>query len=93
MLELNMLEDFHKGRNRNMPCPCGSGKKAKRCDCNISNNAKRSVKDIVYGDVNEAVMQDAEEFAKDYSPEEIEQMKEMISDGAAKEEIEKRLTE
>jgi hypothetical protein len=83
-----MLEDFHKNRNRNVPCPCGSGKKAKKCECNISKNAKRNVKEIVYGDVNEAVMHDAEEFAKDYSAEEIADMKEMVSSGVEKEKLE-----
>ena len=76
-----MLEDFHKGRNRNVPCPCGSGRKAKRCACNVSKNAKRNVKDIVYGDVNEAVMKDAEKFADQYSAEDIAEMKEMIAEG------------
>jgi uncharacterized protein YcgL (UPF0745 family) len=89
MIELNMLEDFHKNRNRNMPCPCGSGKKAKKCVCNISKNAKKNVKDIVYGDVNEAVMADAENFAKDYSDEDIATMQDMMKDKFAQEEIQK----
>jgi uncharacterized protein YcgL (UPF0745 family) len=89
MIELNMLEDFHKNRNRNMPCPCGSGKKAKKCVCNISKKAKKNVKDIVYGDVNEAVMADAENFAKDYSDEDIATMQDMMKDKFAQEEIQK----
>jgi len=84
-----MLEDYHKGRNRNVPCVCGSGKKAKRCECNVSKKAKRNVKEIVYEDVSDAVMTDAEEFADKYSEEDIAQMQDMMKSEFAQKEINK----
>lgn len=31
MSEKMKFNPLHKGTNRNMPCPCGSGKKVKKC--------------------------------------------------------------
>jgi hypothetical protein len=68
-MQNSLIQDFHKGRNRNAPCPCGSGKKAKKCDCEISLNAKHNVKQIVYDDIQEAVMTDAEVYAQEFKEE------------------------
>ena len=67
MLDSTLLNMFHKGRNRNVPCVCGSGLKAKKCKCSVSMTAKRVVKDGMYADINDAVMEDADQFAETYN--------------------------